>query len=561
MNDSSHIKMNMPSTIFFLCLCFNFSLQFDNNSSALTTPNYSIDPQLPGFEGSKLKSGAIVLADKRTLFIADLRHRHFDGELEFWVGTGSDPFSDTHKQLVYRDGSLANHTNIYVTLPENLTLDNITFIEGRFHNESLDYVSLQNVTRNDIRSYDESSTEINVYRIPKCCLQNQLLNESVGNQCGPTAKPIDLDINIFESNETGLDPDITINSTEYRLIPYIQDLNCSGDYVYRVIVTDRHGLIYNSSMIIEGTAILSHSDFCVDVYAMENSSVYTVTLQCSPQENTDPDFYMPVLIISAICFALTGAAYGIIFKPKHIYKGCIIIFAGSMCLAFISLVIMQVQNNNATCRLFGCVFLFTVIFAFLWLMILCLELLYLVIYPIEETRYDKRWRWYLGISLGITSVLFFVSIFSGGLGIPDVSDSFIMFYRQNSCRFYISSPRTYIIFTPMIVSILGSFTSLIILTTQINKNEANPKITNHVDWVMNRNSYKFLSRTYFIILIVATFWLINIFLHSNQLESGKTQLALDVIKASLGKYKPKICDGPHFLGHGRQGSEKLQKSE
>lgn len=39
------------------------------------------------------------------------------------------------------------------------------------------------------------------------------------------------------------------------------------------------------------------------------------------------------------------------------------------------------------------------------------------------------------------------------------------------------------------------------------------------------------------IICVAGFWILNICFYSDQLANTKTQLALDVIKASLGKYR------------------------
>lgn len=53
--------------------------------------------------------------------------------------------------------------------------------------------------------------------------------------------------------------------------------------------------------------------------------------------------------------------------------------------------------------------------------------------------------------------------------------------------------------------------------------------------------YYFRSRTYLVIICVAAFWILNIFFYSDQLANTKTQLALDVIKASLGKYVVLYC--------------------
>lgn len=66
------------------------------------TPNYSFDPQIKGFNSTKLTSGPIVLVDKRTLFIPDLQFQNKES-LEFWAGIGSPNSSSSSKQIVHTE--------------------------------------------------------------------------------------------------------------------------------------------------------------------------------------------------------------------------------------------------------------------------------------------------------------------------------------------------------------------------------------------------------------------------------------------------------------------------
>ena len=63
-----------------------------------------------------------------------------------------------------------------------------------------------------------------------------------------------------------------------------------------------HGLIYNSSLIIQGNGILSHGEYCVEMIVDDNGERTTNALYCYPVpvEVSDPNLYLPsknILII------------------------------------------------------------------------------------------------------------------------------------------------------------------------------------------------------------------------------------------------------------------------
>ncbi|ERL88527.1 hypothetical protein D910_05913 [Dendroctonus ponderosae] len=82
--------------------------------------------------------------------------------------------------------------------------------------------------------------EDSIFRVPKCCAADEYLNDTL-RICSKALFSTDLDMNIFESNETGLDPDISLERAEYKLIPYYQALMCKSNEVrsrtYGIIIT------------------------------------------------------------------------------------------------------------------------------------------------------------------------------------------------------------------------------------------------------------------------------------------------------------------------------------
>ncbi|XP_066148969.1 uncharacterized protein [Euwallacea fornicatus] len=541
MSESRLSVMRVFLTLVLTCVCFKLIIAQQNDDldgGDSNSPKVYMDQQIVGFNSTNITSGPVILVDKRIVYITDFRYfgPHGDG-LQFWVGEGISPYNDTEQYPVSTSMHFTeNSLNFYLTLPEKHGLDSVNYLLLRYQDQPLDYALFGQVDRKILKEYDPSNMEDSLYRIPKCCKADEYY--STEQKCAQASTTLDFNIKIFESNETGLDPDVIINSTDYQIIPYYRKLKCASQEVAMVVPgSELHGIIYNKTLIVQGQGIYNHREFCMDGYN-GSQSIDLLVLVCmqTTESNKELNFYLPPLILSTLCFALSTAAYGMILKRKDIHKRCFIMFSSSMCLAFVCLIVMQVQNSVKTCNTIGFVFLLTVSLSFLWLLILCLELLYQVIRPIEDKRYNLRWDWYCGISFGLSLLTFLISLLTGEQWVPDVPNSFIMPYGDitNMCEFQTPLSRAFIVFTPIIVSILGSSASLIALQPCINRNEKDKRINNHFDWISHSNNYKFLSRTYIMIIIVACFWLLGIFFYSTQLDSTKTQLALDVIKASLG---------------------------
>ncbi|XP_066261879.1 probable G-protein coupled receptor Mth-like 2 [Euwallacea similis] len=541
MSESQLSVMRVFLKLVLICVCFKLiSAQQNDDSDGGDSdfPKVYMDQQVSGFNSTNITSGPVILVDKRIVYITDFRYfgPHGDG-LQFWVGEGISPYNDTEQYPVMTHKDFTEYSsNFYLTLPEEHGLDSINYLQLRYQDQPLDYVLFGQADRKLLKNHDPSNMEDSLYRIPKCCKADEYYD--VEQRCASASTILDFNIKIFESNETGLDPDVILNSSDYRIIPYYRKLKCAPQEVVMVIPsTELHGIIYNKTLIVQGQDIYNHREFCVDGLN-SSQSIDPLVLVCMQtlESSKELNFYLPALILSTLCFALSTAAYGVILRRKDIHKRCFIMFSSSMCLAFVCLIVMQVQNSIKTCNAIGFVFLLTVSLSFLWLLILCLELLYQVIRPIEDKRYNPRWYWYCGISFGLSFLTFLISLLTGEQWIPDVPNSFIMPYGNisNMCEFQTTLPRAFIVFTPIIVSIVGSSISLIALQPCINRNEKDKLINSHFDWISHSNNYKFLYRTYIMIIIVACFWLLGIFFYSTQLDNTKTQLALDVIKASLG---------------------------
>ncbi|XP_060519244.1 G-protein coupled receptor Mth-like [Cylas formicarius] len=493
---------------------------------------YEWDPQVHGFNRTKVSSGPIVIIDNKTLFITNLKYNGAEASLKFWAGT------DGPNRFVADADIIANNTNVYVNFPEDLGVDSIEYLGiGPTAAGIFDYVTFYELERGSVKPHNDSPSSLDekpIYRIPKCCDHSQVLSDS---ECVQWLQPITFNITIYYSNATGLDPDLKLDPSQYQLRPYVDNLsNCFQPdrfiLYYLDDEKDEYGLIYNSSLIIKGESIKHHGQFCID----QNTEGQTRVVVCdelAPIEEVspNPNIYLPVLIASIICFGACAAIYFLILKVRDIHKRCLIFYSTSMCVTFLALVLIQVQSNMVACYLFGSVFLFSTVLSFIWLSLLCLDLLYIVKVCIENNRNDQRFRWYVGFSLGISTLVLMISLLSGELGIPDVPPSFLKSYGQHKCSFETTTSRIFIFFVPMGLSIVASIVPLVLLNHYFQVNDA--KYRNIFDWLENKYHYKFMSRAYIIIIIISCFWVVNA-AYNFFTMNGMTQLALDVIEASLG---------------------------
>lgn len=232
--------------------------------------------------------------------------------------------------------------------------------------------------------------------------------------------------------------------------------------------------------------------------------------------------------ISTVCFALTAASYGLLLNESDIIKKkCVIFFSASMFVVFLSLVILSVQSNYTVCRIFGFVFFTFTIFSFVWLSISCFELFYMVKVARENNRQAWRLHWYLGVSTGIALLMLLISLFSGEEWTPDMPDTFIR--NSNSCNFLVPFERFLILYIPMVISVIVAIVFIVLAQRLINKNDVDPRINIDCDWVANRNSYKFMCRTYMVIILATLFWFPHLFYNG-----VSSQLALDALEGALG---------------------------
>ncbi|XP_030752846.1 G-protein coupled receptor Mth-like isoform X2 [Sitophilus oryzae] len=267
-----------------------------------------------------------------------------------------------------------------------------------------------------------------------------------------------------------------------------------------------------------------------DLYCLDYVNREMVAKLCViPIESSRPRmFFYVVMGISTVCFALTAASYGLLLNESDIIKKkCVIFFSASMFVVFLSLVILSVQSNYTVCRIFGFVFFTFTIFSFVWLSISCFELFYMVKVARENNRQAWRLHWYLGVSTGIALLMLLISLFSGEEWTPDMPDTFIR--NSNSCNFLVPFERFLILYIPMVISVIVAIVFIVLAQRLINKNDVDPRINIDCDWVANRNSYKFMCRTYMVIILATLFWFPHLFYNG-----VSSQLALDALEGALG---------------------------
>ncbi|KAF7280832.1 hypothetical protein GWI33_005490 [Rhynchophorus ferrugineus] len=248
--------------------------------NAGTKPNVHFADQIDGFNSSTLKSGPIVLQDKRTIFISDLQYKGKEQTLSYWAGT-SNP--NGKKTLISKQPFEGNHSNVDLSMSSlTITLDNVTFIGVGEEDHLLAYVMLVNATGVNIsliREDRKSVSDIPVYTVPKCCPQKQLIYPETG--CGEVPQSVDWNVTIFESNVTGLDPDIILDGSQYELNLYHYKPKCDDGQLVAMSHNEIYGLIYNSSLIIKGEGIKAHHQFCVDTSFDSSKRLYeTITIVC-----------------------------------------------------------------------------------------------------------------------------------------------------------------------------------------------------------------------------------------------------------------------------------------
>ncbi|RZB40103.1 uncharacterized protein BDFB_008303, partial [Asbolus verrucosus] len=308
-------------------------------------------PQTFGLK-SEVTSGPVVLVNKKTLFIPDLRYKGNHKNVHFWVGNGTEP---TSAGLVVPDeeGSSGNlhpyqGENININLPNGVTTDNIEYFGVWSTEEKL---SLGHVILKGIKDVPEVANLkgkiLNnnfILRLPKCCPVYSIVTIN-GCQESPSRefKP---NFSVYKHNATHFNnQSLDLNTIDFQ--PYNFPLECrSGKYPLDE-TNEESAILQNGSLLVKGAAIsgiLTQQHFCVD--NIENEEKMKI-LVCVPEYKMQEAMfvaYVTLTVVSTFCFVGTFFLYCFWLKIEDIHRKCFTAYVLAMSVTFLSLTIVQIAH-------------------------------------------------------------------------------------------------------------------------------------------------------------------------------------------------------------------------
>ncbi|XP_018567309.1 G-protein coupled receptor Mth-like isoform X2 [Anoplophora glabripennis] len=425
--------------IVILCLYItNIDGQENNTNISLSEISRNKDArhnvyETDGFTDS-VKSGPLLVIDKKNIFIPNLNYDPEDQDTYFWAGAGEPSPSG----VLVPDENNSNSPlksyqgrNIYLQLPENLSADKIDYISvwSIERKISLGHVMLYKnptVRRKipDALGYHNRTEDgKTIYRAPFCCEVNEIYNE--GGTCTKVPADLPFNLSVFESNETFVDYESVLENVE--IVPYKYTLECTEPGYIPLSLNDTYGLVYNSTLyLLNEPGTFSHGSFCI-AYDGEQQVVHVCVWY-----GLKPMWYKPFLIISTICFIITTLVYIFVIKEKNVHRRCFMGYSVSMIIAFFTLACLQ--EKSPACDSLGAFFMLSLLSSYVWFACLCVDLIFLVKTPKSVPEDTSRFYVYLSISLAIPLLILGASIIPDGT--LDVPQSFVKDYSgPNYCRF------------------------------------------------------------------------------------------------------------------------------
>ncbi|KAF5279956.1 hypothetical protein FQA39_LY18177 [Lamprigera yunnana] len=539
--------LNLADLDYLAMWCIKFNHNFGHTYLKKKAPGGSFGVQLEPFKqlAHGLKSGPIVVVDKKTFFVPNLYYDGKGPDAHFWVGKGTAP-SATGILVADENGSsksLSEYTgqNVYITLPHNITVDDIDYFGMwciKFKHNFGHVLLSKNVTMPPINGnprYTYNDDEI--IRVKKCCPNGQVLLEK---GCSDDNQPFNLTIAVHVHNNTHID-DNPLEKIEH--VPFVQPIACEHQKYPLDPKEDEFDLLKNGSLIVLNThQILPMDGYCfetVNLKEKDQDRWITTAILCfsssaSPLSRTIFIIYSVGIFLSAFFLLLTALVFLLVKEVRDARGKCVIVYSTSMAVAFICLITAQlVEIDQSSCTAIAYVIQFFLVSSFAWLtMISCETLCKIIYYNKEEYSHDRK-RLYVYIAVGLTFPVLICCTSIGIDLIPDIPSTVLKpQFGRNSCWFDQDKTSSLYFYIPIGIAILINIGLGIAMMLTIYKfqNER----SNDISWTTIQEVLKPMYRSCFMLLIVMTISWVTEIISSIFNSSESFWLAFDIINSLQG---------------------------
>ncbi|CAH0548054.1 unnamed protein product [Brassicogethes aeneus] len=460
-------------------------------SSILHISKELASPQLPGFDSSDLQFGPILVLSNYDLYLVMLEVEDSD-TTGYFIEEEECPQYKVDVSVLSYFKEIRISSNIHSEKPLQ-EISNLCVYSNSYNN------LVGSVRINVTESVSKYGNKTEILRLPKCCPVDHRLVE---NSCTPAVFDMDLRINIFNNNSTHYD-DVPMNTDLFTVIPFYYPLSPSCQYSSEDPENfDKYDLLRNGSLIT-GTEILVQDRFCVETDD-ENTAVFVCVPETPKIAGLANTIYIILLFVSLACFIFVSVVYYLCFDSKQTHKQMFTCLAASMVFKYIFLIILYYKDY---CSVLGYFVQFFEINAYIWLLLLCLDSIYLIyIFPEK----GKRGRLYYYCAPAFILPLIIVLITIIVIESPNLPSGLIRVRENNEC--YLQETTVWLYTVPSALLIVLSIVCIVILIVKVRI--VNKEQECEYDWVENKVRFNFLWRQGLIIIAVFTMSLIAIELNS-----------------------------------------------
>ncbi|KAK4872480.1 hypothetical protein RN001_014509 [Aquatica leii] len=528
--------------------CIKFKHNFGHTYTKKKMPGQSLGVQLEPFQelAHGLRSDPIVVLDQKTFYVPNL---HYDGkgpDAHFWVGKGDGP-SPTGILVPDENGSSRSISayfgnSIYVTLPHNVTVDDIDYF-GVWciqHKQNFGHTLIpKNVTMPKINGnsrYNANGEEI--IRVKKCCPVDEVL---LSTGCGLSPQKFNLSINVYRHNATHID-DNPLESIDF--VPFVQAITCEHQKYPLDPIEDEFPLLKNGSLMVLNTQeMLSMDQYCfesVNFLGEKNKDNWVTTaILCfsgatAPLSDTFFIFYAVGILLSAMFLILTALVFLIIREVRDTRGKCVIFYSVSMAVAFVCLVTAQFSELDQTsCTVIAYVIQMFLVSSFTWLtLISCETLCKILLYDKDAYTQDrKRLFVYIGVGVLVPALTSLISLLIDR--IPDIPTSVLKpQFGRNSCWFDQNKTTSMYFYVPIGIAIICNVGLGIAMKCKLLQFQKNRR--QEIAWLTIQEELKPMFRSCVILLtLMSVCWIMEMISFVMNSNEGVWR-AIDIINSLQG---------------------------